>query len=151
MKTVYHMTTKQETRFWKNLKQKTPKIHWTRIESFSSPGIPDLHGVFRGKDGYPISIFVELKCTKLKKVALTPRQISWNYSYNEAGGLNFILVETLPNRVLYIYSGGMARELSITGIGTEPLAILEYPWDPGKLLQVMESFLHYRESCDSAT
>ena len=84
-------------------------------------------------------------------MALTPRQISWNYSYNEAGGLNFILVETLPNRVLYIYSGGMARELSITGIGTEPLAILEYPWDPGKLLQVMESFLHYRESCDSAT
>lgn len=146
-----HMTTKPETRFWKKLKEITPKVHWTRIESFSSPGIPDLHGVFRGKDGYPVSVFVELKCTKLKKVALTPKQISWNYSYNEAGGLNFILVETLPNRALYIYSGGMARELSITGLDTEPLATMPYPWDPGRMLQVMESFLHYRESCDIAT
>ena len=151
MKMVCHMTAKPETKFWKKLKEITPEVHWTRIESFSSPGVPDLHGVFRGKDGYPISFFVELKCTKLKKIALTPRQISWNYSYNEAGGLNFIMAATLPNRALYIYSGGMARELSITGLDTEPLAIIPYPWDPGKLLQVMESFLHYRESCDIAT
>jgi hypothetical protein len=113
--------------------------------------VPDLHGVFRGKNGYPISFFVELKCTKLKKIALTPRQISWNYSYNEAGGLNFIMAMALSNRALYIYSGGMARELSITGLSTEPLAILEYPWNPGRMLQVMESFLHYRETCDVAT
>ena len=87
----------------------------------------------------------------MKKVALTPRQISWNYSYNEAGGLNFILVETLPNRALHIYSGGVVRELSIAGIETEPLAIIPYPWHPGTLLGVLERFLHYRESCDSAT
>ena len=148
---VCRMTTKPETRFWKKLKELTPNVHWTRIESFSSPGIPDLHGVYRGEDGYPVSVFVELKCSKLKKVALTPKQISWNYSYNEAGGLNFILVETLPNRDLYIYSGGVARELSITGIETEPLAIIPYPWDPGNLLGVLERFLHYRESCDLDT
>ena len=110
------MTAKQETKFWKKLKEITPKVHWTRIESFSSPGIPDLHGVFRGKNGYPVMFFAELKCSKMKKVALTPRQISWNYSYNEAGGLNFILVETLPNRDLYIYSGGVARELSLRAL-----------------------------------
>ena len=120
------MTTKPETRFWKKLKDLTPKVHWTRIESFSSPGIPDLHGVYRGEDG-------------------------WNYSYYEAGGLNFIMVETLPNRALYIYSGGMARELSIAGIETEPLAILQYPWSGQELLLTMERFLHYRESCDLAT
>ena len=57
----------------------------------------------------------------------------------------------LSNRALYIYSGGMARELSITGLSTEPLAILEYPWNPGRMMQVMESFLHYRETCDVAT
>ena len=148
---VCRMTTKPETRFWKKLKDVTPKVHWTRIESFSSPGIPDLHGVYRGEDGYPVSVFVELKCTKLKKVALTPKQISWNYSYYEAGGLNFIMVETLPNRALYIYSGGMARELSIAGIETEPLAILQYPWSGQELLLTMERFLHYRESCDLAT
>jgi hypothetical protein len=45
----------------------------------------------------------------------------------------------------------MARELSITGIETEPLAIIPYPWSGQELLLTMERFLHYRESCDSAT
>ena len=132
------MTTKPETRFWKKLKEITPKVHWTRIESFSSPGIPDLHGVFRGENGYPVSVFVELKCTKLKKVALTPRQISWNFSYNKAGGNNFILVENLSNRAIYIYSGSEVRELSIKGLDHSPLLMIHEPWD----MKLLKCTLH---------
>ena len=86
------MTQKPETKFYKKLKSLTPEIHWTRFESLVSPGVPDLHGIFPTEWGHSISFWIELKCSEMKKVHLTPRQISWNFSYNKAGGNNFILV-----------------------------------------------------------
>ena len=127
------MTAKPETKFWKKLKSLTPEIHWTRIESTSSPGVPDLHGVYPTNWGYSISFWVELKCSEMKKVRLTPRQISWNFSYNKAGGNNFILVENLSNRAIYIYSGSEVRELSIKGLDHSPLATIQAPWDANLL------------------
>lgn len=129
------MAAKAETKFWKKLKLLSPKVHWTRIESFSSPGVPDLHGVFPTDWGHSISFWVELKCSEMKKVHLTPKQISWNFSYNKAGGNNFILVQNLSNRALYIYSGSDVRELSIGGLDHPPLAVMHEPWS-WNLLQV---------------
>ena len=130
------MTAKPETKFWKKLKSLTPEIHWTRIESTSSPGVPDLHGVYPTDWGYSISFWVEVKCSEMKKVRLTPRQISWNFSYNKAGGNNFILVENLSNRAIYIYSGSEVRELSIKGLDHSPLAPIQAPLGTN-LLQCM--------------
>ena len=137
------MTTKPETRFWKKLKECLSKVHWTRVESFSSPGVPDLHGVFKGKSGRSFSFWVELKCTKLKKIHLTPKQISWNFSYNRAGGNNFIMAQALGGRGVYIYSGSQVRELSITGLDTPPVAIVPYPWNQEVLLRCFDPVLHY--------
>ena len=120
---------KPETKFWKKLKSLTPEIHWTRMESLSSPGVPDLHGLFPTMWDYSISFWAELKCNSMKKVHLTPRQISWNDSYYKGGGNNFILVENLSNRGLYIYSGSAVKELSIKGLDHPPLAVLHDPWD----------------------
>ena len=72
----------------------------------------------------------------MKKVHLTPRQISWNLSYNKAGGNNFILVLNLSNRAIYIYSGSAVKELSIAGLDHSPLIVIQEPWDI-KLLKVM--------------
>ena len=130
------MTQKPETKLWKKLKSLTPEIHWTRFESLVSPGVPDLHGIFPTEWGHSISFWVELKCSEMKKVHLTPRQISWNLSYNKAGGNNFILVLNLSNRAIYIYSGSAVRELSIAGLDHSPLIMIQEPWDV-KLLKVM--------------
>ena len=126
---------KQETKFYRKLKSLTPEIHWTRVESLVSPGVPDLHGIFPTDWGYSVSFWVELKCSEMKKVHLTPRQISWNLSYNKAGGNNYILVLNLSNRAIYIYSGSAVKELSIAGLEHSPLAMLQEPWDT-KLLHI---------------
>ena len=127
---------KPETKFYKKLKSLTPEIHWTRFESLVSPGVPDLHGIFPTEWGHSISFWIELKCSEMKKVHLTPRQISWNFSYNKAGGNNFILVLNLSNRAIYIYSGSEVRELSIKGLDHSPSLVIQEPWDV-KLLKVM--------------
>ena len=132
------MTAKPETKFWKKLKSLTPEIHWTRIESTSSPGVPDLHGIYPTDWGYSISFWVELKCSEMKKVRLTPRQISWNLSYNNKGGNNFILVQNLSNRAIYIYSGSEVRELSIEGLDHSPLAVIHEPWS----MKLLKCTLH---------
>ena len=132
------MTTKPETRFWKKLKECLSKVHWTRVESFSSPGVPDLHGVFKGKNGRSFSFWVELKCTKLKKIHLTPKQISWNFSYNRAGGNNFIMAEALGGRGVYIYSGAVVRELSVQGLDLSPLSIIQSPWNQDTILKILQ-------------
>ena len=116
---------KPETKFYKKLKSLTPEIHWTRVESLVSPGVPDLHGIFPTEWEHSISFWVELKCSEMKKVHLTPRQISWNFSYNKAGGNNYILVSNLSNRALYLYSGSAVRELSIAGLDHSPLTTLQ--------------------------
>ena len=129
------MTAKPETKFWKKLKSLTPEIHWWRFESLVSPGVPDLHGILPTEWGYSVSFWVELKCSEMKKVHLTPKQISWNLSYNRAGGNNFILVLNLSNRAIYVYSGSAVRELSIVGLEHSPLVVIQEPWDM-KLLTV---------------
>ena len=112
---------KPETRFWQQLKRATPEIHWFRIESFSSPGIPDLYGIFQNKKGKTITFWVELKCSEMKKVRISPKQISWNYTHSKLGGLNYIMVQALGDSSVYIYSGSQVRELCIRGLAPPPL------------------------------
>ena len=37
-------TMKPESKFWNLIKKNTPKIQWTRLESWASFGVPDLLG-----------------------------------------------------------------------------------------------------------
>jgi hypothetical protein len=80
----------------------------------------------------------------MKKVRLTPRQISWNFSYNKAGGNNFILVQNLSNRAIYIYSGSEVRELSIKGLDHSPLAVIHEPWSMKLLISCMHPRYRYK-------
>ena len=38
---------KKESDLWKLLKKNTPEIKWTRVESWASPGVPDLYWLSR--------------------------------------------------------------------------------------------------------
>ena len=76
---------KPETNLWKKLKKNTPKIDWTRLESWASFGVPDLLG-YHDSCGF---FTVELKVTTTKKVRFSPHQILFHSTMTKR---NFILV-----------------------------------------------------------
>jgi hypothetical protein len=83
---------KKESDLWKLLKKNTPEIKWTRLESWSSYGTPDLLG-YHDSCGF---FMVELKLiTKesQKKVRFSPHQILFHSTMTKR---NFILLGLSP-------------------------------------------------------
>ena len=110
-----------EKKFWKEIKSKTPNVNWTRIESWSSPGVPDLFGVFKDlKTNKGFQFWIELKCNKLQKVIISPKQIAWHYAHTKHGGVSFIFVKIsnpgVSKTSYAIFPGSMVRELSTMGL-----------------------------------
>ena len=76
---------KPESKFWQIIKKNTPKIQWTRLESWSSFGTPDLLG-YHDTCGF---FMVELKLIHDKKIRFSPHQILFHSTMTKR---NFILV-----------------------------------------------------------
>ena len=66
---------KPETKLWKLLSKKTPQIRWTRLESWSSFGTPDLLG-YHDNCGF---FMVELKVAHSHKITFSPHQKLFAY------------------------------------------------------------------------
>tara|TARA_R110000764_G_scaffold227395_1_gene317510 strand:- start:195 stop:575 length:381 start_codon:yes stop_codon:yes gene_type:complete len=75
----------KESDLWKLLKKNTPEIKWTRLESWSSFGTPDLLG-YNDSCGF---FMVELKLSKGKNIRCSPHQILFHSTMTKR---NFILV-----------------------------------------------------------
>lgn len=93
---------KVESKLWKQLKQNTEQeVFWTRIESWSLPGVPDLHGIIKGKP-----FWLELKVHRLKKInslLLSPHQKLWQIRYKMSGGKVWNLVDHPSSSTLYLF------------------------------------------------
>ena len=87
---------KPESKFWQIIKKKTPKIHWTRLESWSSFGTPDLLG-YHDSCGF---FMVELKVSKTHKVSFSPHQKLFHMTKTKR---NFILLEDTSSRSIKLY------------------------------------------------
>ena len=119
----------RESTFWKNVKSITPNIFWTRIETYGTPGIPDLLGVFISKKyNKNISFWCELKLTKVNRLDLSPFQISWNLKRYSLCQDNFIMAKGVEERAIYFWPGAVARELSVNFWEVEPLFTVHQPW-----------------------
>jgi hypothetical protein len=110
-----------EKKFWKEIKNKTPNVNWTRIESWASPGVPDLFGVFKDlKTNKGFQFWLELKCNKLQKVIISSKQIAWHYAHAKHGGISFVFVKIsnpgVSKTSYAIFPGSMIRELSTMGL-----------------------------------
>jgi len=110
-----------EKKFWKEIKNKTPNVNWTRIESWSSPGVPDLFGVFKDlTTNKGVQFWIELKCNKLQKVIISSKQIAWHYANAKHGGVSFVFVKIsnpgVSKTSYAIFPGSMIRELSTMGL-----------------------------------
>ena len=106
------MSTK-ESRLWKKINQlqKGKKDwHFTRIESSTINGIPDVFGCIEGR-----SFWLELKATDAKNCGLSKFQINWHLNYQQAGGTVRILnahASESELELLEIRESGVVESLS---------------------------------------
>ena len=97
----------------------------TRLESWATPGVPDV--LCCSEDGS--FSFMELKVLhgKSKKVALSPHQVSWQCRHSHSN--SFVVVRD-SSLAISIYMGADSTDLRMDGITAIPaLAIFEEPYD----------------------
>ena len=127
------MSAKPESRLWKALRDGVTDVHWTRIESWSSPGDPDVNCCASFGE-----FWIELKVTKSNRIALSPHQIGWHLIRSRLGGRSYILTREAAKDPLYLFSGRFVRELSENKINQiEPMVEIPYQYDWEKLMTVI--------------
>ena len=120
---------KPESKFWKLIKKNTPKIQWTRLESWASFGVPDLVG-YHDSCGF---FMVELKVTKSKKVHFSPHQRMFHLTRTQR---NFILLRDASLGVIKLYESTAIPGLLTDHRETPSLAIDD--WDHIQRLLIRE-------------
>jgi len=105
------LTSKPESKLWHKLREGTQDlgVFWTRLESWATPGIPDLHGILNGQ-----AFWLELKVHRLKSlknIALRPHQIAWQTRYFMNKGKVYNLVHHPSSSTLNIFGGGRAIKM----------------------------------------
>jgi len=119
------MLRKPEAKFWQLLKKNLTRISWTRIETRTIQGFPDLVGCFPSCGFFT----AELKVIYGNKLKITPHQIAWNLQHHLKGGRCFIIATTLEQSTIKIYGGDKGRELAQNVPQTEPIAVFDKPFD----------------------
>ena len=89
---------KRESKLFDRLKKNIKNVHFTRIESSTINGIPDVHGTGSGH-----SFWLELKSNTSKFPKLDKFQIAWCYEEYRHGGRVFILYQALSQGALELY------------------------------------------------
>jgi hypothetical protein len=113
---------KPESKLYQKFKKNTPSILWTRLESWSSFGVPDLLG-YNNLCGF---FMVELKFTQSNKIKFSPHQILFHTTRIER---NFILVEQAlraSRSSLKLFSSSEINNLIIGIDKAAPLAVDDY-------------------------
>lgn len=106
-----------ESNFWKQIKRNLPDVMWTRIESSTGLGIPDLFGFCeRG-------FWVELKLIKNKKLLFSPHQIAWINRHFTAGCPVFVLAKDPLSKSIKLFPGSIVHSPSNLH---SPLATVEH-------------------------
>jgi hypothetical protein len=121
---------KQESKFWKLIKKNTPKIQWTRLESWASFGVPDLLG-YHDNCGF---FLVELKVTKTPKVSFSPHQKLFHLTRTQR---NFILLRDASLGAIKLYESTALPGLLVDHRETPSLAMND--WDHVQRLLIRES------------
>lgn len=96
-----------EKALWNLLRRHLPPGRYSRIESNTSPGIPDVAYTIKGIRGW-----IELKDAgenkskiPFKRKGLRPDQINWFRDEIEAGGASKLFILARSNEVIYLIPG----------------------------------------------
>ena len=113
---------KPESKLYQKFKKNTPSILWSRLESWSSFGVPDLLG-YNNLCGF---FMVELKFTQSNKIKFSPHQILFHTTRNER---NFILVEqalSAPRSTVKLFASSEINNLLMGIDKAAPLAVDDF-------------------------
>ena len=128
------MSAKPESKLWKALRDGITDIHWVRIESWSSVGVPDVNGCAEFGE-----FWIELKIIKSKRVVLSPHQIAWHITRSRHGGRSFILAREAARTPLILFSGEKAKDLADLKMDEIPQIVeIPHPYDWGRLRKALE-------------
>lgn len=107
---------KRESLLFQRMRKNIKKAHFTRIESSTVQGIPDVHGCIDSR-----SFWIEMKSTEDKFPVLSKFQMAWCYEYQRHGGNVFVLHSALSHRALKLYkvSGEVDPSISSQAISTK--------------------------------
>jgi hypothetical protein len=92
------MSKTKESNLYNLIKTTIKNAHFTRIESYTLNGIPDLYCAYKG-----ITFWLEIKANNIKNCNLSKYQINWILKHQRHGGLVYILNKTLEQRGLKLY------------------------------------------------
>jgi hypothetical protein len=92
------MSKTKESNLYNLIKTTIKNAHFTRIESYTLNGIPDLHCAYKG-----FTFWLELKANNIKNCNLSKYQINWILKHQRHGGLVYILNKTIEERGLKLY------------------------------------------------
>ena len=93
------MSKTKESNLYNLIKTTIKNAHFTRIESYTLNGIPDLHCAYKG-----ITFWLELKTNNIKNCNLSKYQINWIFKYQRHGGRVYILNKTIKQGHLKLYT-----------------------------------------------
>ena len=113
-------TMNPESKFWKLIKKNTPKIQWTRLESWASFGVPDLLG-YNDSCGF---FMVEMKVARGPKISFSPHQKLFHVTRTKR---NFILVQIPSLKCIKLFRSSSLPGLLADHRETPSLAIND--WD----------------------
>jgi hypothetical protein len=92
------MSKTKESNLYNLIKTTIKTAHFTRIESYTLNGIPDLHCAYKGR-----TFWLELKANNIKNCNLSKYQINWILKQQRHGGLVYILNKSIKQRALKLY------------------------------------------------
>ena len=120
---------KPESKFWNLIKKKTPKVQWTRLESWASFGVPDLLG-YKDSCGF---FMVEMKIARGPKISFSPHQKMFHLTRTNR---NFILLQEPLEGNVKLYESKAIHGLLVDHRETPSLAMND--WDHIQRLLVRE-------------
>jgi hypothetical protein len=92
------MSKTKESNLYNLIKTTIKNAHFTRIESHTLNGIPDLNCAYKGH-----TFWLELKANDIKNCNLSKYQINWTLKHQRHGGLVYILNKSIKQRALKLY------------------------------------------------
>jgi len=92
------MSKTKESNLYILIKKTIKNAHFTRIESHTLNGIPDLNCAYKGQ-----VFWLELKTNNIKNCNLSKFQINWILKHQRHGGQVYILNKSIKQRALKLY------------------------------------------------
>jgi penicillin-binding protein-related factor A (putative recombinase) len=93
------MSKTKESNLYNLIKTTIKNAHFTRIESNTINGIPDLYCAYKGR-----TFWLELKANNIKNCNLSKYQINWILKHQRHGGIVYILNKSIKQGHLKLYT-----------------------------------------------